>query len=112
MNQTEKKDLHNSLTRRQPLGIRFLDPAFEQDRLTTLEYGNDMSIKEMHKIDGTMLINCIKSPPKESDFRNAIDKVMNTKIKQYSTLSKMFILLSIVFGDQCKDRECKDLQFL
>ena len=109
MNQTEKKkDLHNSLTRRQPLGIRFLDPAFEQDRLTTLEYGNDMSIKEMHKIDGTMLIDCIKSPPKkESDFRNAIDKVMNTKIKQYSTLFKMLILFFSVFGDQCID-----LQFL
>ena len=112
MNQTEKRDLHNSLTRRRPLGIRFLDPAFEQDRLTTLEYGNDMSIKEMHKIDGTMLTDCTKSPPKkESDFRNAIDKVMNTKIKQYSTLSKMFILLLSVFGDQCKD-QCKDLQFL
>ena len=112
MNQTEKKDLHNSLTRRQPLGIRFLDPAFEQDRFTTLGYGNDMSIKEMHKIDGTTLINCIKSPPKkESDFRNAIDKVMNTKIKQYSTLFKMFIRLLSVFGDQCKD-QCKDLQFL
>ena len=112
MNQTEKKkDLHNSLTRRQPLGIRFLDPAFEQDRFTTLEYVNDMSIKEMHKIDGTTLINCIKSPPKESDFRNAIDKVMNTKSKQYSTLFKMFILLLSVFGDQCKD-QCKDLQFL
>ena len=108
MNQTEKKDLHNSLTRRQPLGIRFLDPAFEQDRLTTLKYGNDMSIKEMHKIDGTMLTDCTKSPPKkESDFRNAIDKVMNTKIKQYSTLFKMLILLFSVFGDQCKD-----LQFL
>ena len=108
MNQTEKKDLHNSLTRRQPLGIRFLDPAFEQDRLTTLEYGNDMCIKEMHKIDGTMLTDCIKSPPKkESDFRNAIDKVMNTKIKQYSTLFKMLILLFSVFGDQCKH-----LQFL
>ena len=59
MNQTEKKDLHNSLTRRQPLGIRFLDPTFGQDRLTTLEYGNDMSVKEMHKIDGTMPISCI-----------------------------------------------------
>ena len=83
MNQTEKKDVHNSLTRRQPFGIRFLDPAFEQDHLTTLEYGNDMSIKEMHKTDGTMLIDCIKPPPKkELDFRNAIDKVMNTKIKQ------------------------------
>ena len=71
------------MTRRQPLGIRFWDPAFEQDRLTTLEYGNDMPIKEMHKTDGTMLIDCIKSPPKkELDFRNAIDKVMNTKIKQ------------------------------
>ena len=57
MNQTEKKDLHNSLTRRRRLGIRFLDPAFEQDRLTTLEYGNDMSIKEMHKIDGTMPVS-------------------------------------------------------
>ena len=74
----KKKDLHNSLTRRQPLGIRFLDPGFEQDHLTTLEYGNDMSIKEMHKIDGTMLIDYIKLPPKkESDFRNAIHKVMN-----------------------------------
>ena len=97
MNQTEKKDLHNSLTRRRRLGIRFLDPAFEQDRLTTLEYGNDTSIKKMHKIDGPMLIDCIKLPPKnESDFRNAIDKVMNTKIKQYSKLFQMFILFLIV----------------
>ena len=96
------------MTRRQPLGIRFLDPAFEQDRLTTLEYGKDTSIKEMHKIDGTMLSDCIKLPlKKESDFRNAIDKLMNTKIKQYSTLFKMLILLFSVFGDQCKD-----LQFL
>ena len=72
----------------------------------------DMSIKKMDKMDGTMLIDCIKLPLKEeSDFRNAIDKVMNTKIKQYSKLFKMFILLLSVFGDQCKDR-CKDLLFL
>ena len=56
MNQTEKKDLHNSLTRRQPLGIRFLDPAFEQDRLTTLEYGNDTSIKHVYKVGTAVLM--------------------------------------------------------
>ena len=100
------------MTRRRPLGMRFLDPAFEQDRLTTVENGNDMSITKMDKMDGTMLIDRIKLPLKEeSDFRNAIDKVMNTKIKQYSKLFKMFILLLSVFGDQCKDR-CKDLLFL
>ena len=67
-----------------------MDPAFEQERLTTHEYGNDMSVKKMHKMDGTMLSDCIKLPlKKESDFRNAIDKLMNTKIKQYSKLFKM-----------------------
>ena len=59
-----------------------------------------------------MLIDCIKSPPKkESDFRNAIDKVMNTKIKQYSTLSKMFVLLLSVFGDHYVKTNVKTCNF-
>ena len=92
-----KKRPSQQLDKKTTLWYKILDPAFEQDHLTTLEYGNDMSVKEMHKIDGTMLTDCIKSPPKkESDFRNAIDKVMSTKIKQYSKLFQMFILFLIV----------------
>ena len=69
---------------------RFFDPEYEQERLSTHDYGNDQSVKKMHKMNGTMLIDCMELPlHKESDFRKAIEKVMSTKMKQYS---KMFIL--------------------
>ena len=45
------------------------------------------------------------------NYQPAIDKVMNTKIKQYSTLSKMFILLLSVFGDHYVKTNVKTCNF-
>ena len=59
-------------------------PLYEEERLRTHDYAVETQIKEMRKMNDTMLIDCVQlSLQRETDFRKAIDIVMATNMQYY-----------------------------